>query len=188
MIDHLANDSSVYGGFGILRNTLRVNGSRKLGTRPNPHQARLGNSKSNRTNSTRIHTVPIHHIFRQNARGLKSHSALTKVIDSVIRGFSLGLQETWRVGKEEFTENNNIFLGSRHGAQHGHGLCGVCIRLSPIATAAWKASGPDSLHNDFGPRVIVVRMLVINPTTGYILAYLRFLLMRLLPMLRQMIL
>ena len=80
--------------------------------------------------------------------------------------FSLGLQETWRVGKEEFTGNNSTFLGSGPNAQHGRGSCGVGIRLSPVATTAWKASGPGSLHNDFGPRVIGVRMLVIDPTTG----------------------
>ena len=168
MVDHLANTSSDSGGFRILRNMLRVNGSRKFGTRPNPHQARPGNSKLNRTNSRRIHTVPIHHIFQQNARGLKSQSALTEIIDSMRcrKGFSLGLQETLRVGKEEFTENKYTFLGSGHDAQHGRGSCGVGILLSPAATTTWKASGPSSLHNDFVPRVVVARMPVLDHTTG----------------------
>ena len=130
MIDHLANASSVSGGFGILRNTLRVNGSGKLGTRSSPRHARTGSSKSNRTIFSRIHTVPIHHIFQQNARGLKSHSALTEIIDSMRcrNGFSLDLQETRRVDEEEFPENNYAFLGSGSDAQHGRGSCGVGIR------------------------------------------------------------
>ncbi len=133
---------------------LRVNGSGKLGTRPNPHKARLAISKSNRTISKRIHNVPIPRIFQQNTRGLKSHSALMEIIDFMRcrNGFSLDLQETWRVGKEEFTKNNFNFLGSGLDTQHGRGSCGVGILLSPAATATWKASGPCCLHDDFGPR------------------------------------
>jgi len=113
MNNHLAKDSSVSCGSGILRNTLRVNKPGKLGTRPIPYQARPLNfiSKSNRTNSSRIHTVPTHHISRHNARGLKSEGALTEITDSMRcrSGFTLGLQENWRIGKNEITEDNFIF-------------------------------------------------------------------------------
>ena len=171
MNNHLANASSVSGGFGIFRNTLRVNGSGKLGTRPFPRQARPGNFnfKSNRTNSSRIHTVPTHHIFQQNVRGLKSDSALTEIIDSMRcrNGFALGLQETWRIGNEIIIEENFTFLGSGPDSQNGRGSCGVGILLSPSATNAWKAaSSSTNLHNDLGPRVIAARLLVTDPTSG----------------------
>ena len=83
-------------------------------------------------------------------------------------GFSLGLQETWRIGKEEITEDNYTFLGSGPDTQHGRGSCGVGILLSPSATIAWRAAGPDNLHNDLGSRVMAIRMRVIDPTTGNI--------------------
>jgi len=168
MNNHPANASRVSGDLSIFRKTLRVNGSGKLGTRPTHSQARPGFSKSNRTNSSRIHNVPTHHIFQQNARGLKSNSLFTELIDSLRcrNGFSLGLQETWRIGKEVFTIDNYTFFGSGPDVQQGRGSCGVGILLSPTATAAWKASGPNSLHNDLGPRVIALRMLVLDSTTG----------------------
>ena len=168
MNTHLANASSVSGSLCIFRNTLRVNGSGKPGARPTSCQALPGNFKSNRPKSSRIHTVPTQHIFQQNARGLKSNSKLTELIDSMRRrnGFSLGLQETWRIGKEEITEDNYTFLGSGPDTQHGRGSCGVGILLSPSATIAWKAAGPDNLHNDLGSRVMAIRMRVIDPTTG----------------------
>jgi hypothetical protein len=161
MNTHLANASSVSGGLCIFRNTLRVNGSGKLGARPAYWQALPGNFKSNRPKSSRIHIVPTQHCFQQNARGLKSNSKITELIDSMRRrnDFSLGLQKTWRVGKEEITEDNYTFLGYYGpNTQHGRGSCGVGIFLSPSATIAWKAAGPDNLHNDLGSRVIAIRM------------------------------
>ncbi len=102
MNTHLANASSVSGGLCMFRNMLRVNGSGKPGARPTSCRALPDNFKSNRPKSSRIHTVPTQHIFQQNARGLKSNSKLTELIDSMRRrnGFSLGSQETWRIGKE----------------------------------------------------------------------------------------
>jgi len=76
------------------------------------------------------------------------------------------LKETWRIGKEVLTIDNYTFFGSGPDVQHGRGSCGVGILLSPTATVACKASGPNNLHNDLGPRVIALRMLVLDPTTG----------------------
>ena len=82
-----------------------------------------------------------------------------------INSFSLGLQETWRVGKEEITEDDYTFLDFVPNSQHGRGSCGVGILFCPTATIAWKAVGPDTLHNDLESRVIVVRLRVVNPAT-----------------------
>ncbi len=48
------------------------------------------------------------HLPQKATRGLKPNSRLTELIDSMRRrnGVSLGLQETWRAGKEEITEDN----------------------------------------------------------------------------------
>ena len=115
MNNHLENVSNVSGDFGIFRNTLRVNGPGKFGTRPTPCQAQPCNFnfKSNRAKFSQIHTVPTHHIFHQNIRGLKSDSALTEISDSMRcqNCFTLGLQETWRIGTEEIIEDNYTLLG-----------------------------------------------------------------------------
>ena len=73
----------------------------------------------------------------------------------------MGLQETWRTGVEEITEDGYTFLGAAPDEQDSRrGVCGVGLLLSPLATSAWKAAGPDNLHNDLGPRIIAVRMVV----------------------------
>ena len=81
-------------------------------------------------------------------------------------GFALGLQEIWRTGTEEITEDNYTFFGSGPSSQSGRGSCGVGILLSPLATNAWKAARSTNLHNDLGSRVIAVRMIVTDPTSG----------------------
>ena len=99
---------------------------------------------------------------------MKSDSAVTELVNSLRcrSGFSLGLQETWRCGKENFEEDGFTFLGSGPDTQQGRGSCGVGLLLSPAATTAWRAAGPDNLHNDLGPRVIAARMLVNDPASG----------------------
>ena len=103
--------------------------------------------------------IPTHVIYSQNARGLKTDSALTEAIDALRRrsGFSAGLQETWRTGLEEIEEDGFVFLGAAPAVQNGRGSKGVGILLSPLAVAAWRAAGA-VVHNDVGPRVIAVRM------------------------------
>ena len=170
MSNRLADAPGVSGGCHISRTTLRVNGSGKLGTRPTNRPALPGNSKSFRPKSTRKkNAIPTQTFFQQNVRGLKSHSAVTELIDSMRcrSGFSLGVQETWRSGIDEFTEDGYTFLGVGPDSQTGRGSCGVGILLSPAATVAWRASsGVRNLHNDLGPRIIAVRMLVADPSNG----------------------
>ncbi|EOD30309.1 hypothetical protein EMIHUDRAFT_253735, partial [Emiliania huxleyi CCMP1516] len=103
--------------------------------------------------------IPTHVIYSQNARGLKTDSALTEAIDALRHrsGFSAGLQETWRTGLEEIEEDGFVFLGAAPAVQNGRGSKGVGILLSPLAVAAWRAAGA-VVHNDVGPRVIAVRM------------------------------
>jgi hypothetical protein len=159
----------------------RVNASRKFEVRLNHHhhiRALPGNSKQllPKTIHTRAHThthtrdhshktIPIHTMFQHNVRGLKSDSALTELIDSFrcISGFSLGLQETWRYGKEIFEEDGCTFLGSGPDIQRGRGSCGVGLFLSHAATLAWQVASPDNLYNDFGSRDISAKMLVTYP-------------------------
>ncbi len=82
-------------------------------------------------------------------------------------GFALGLQETWRIGNEVITKENFTFLGSGPDSQTCRGSCCVGILLSPSTTNAWKdARSSTTLHNDLGPRVIVARLLVTDPTSG----------------------
>ena len=168
MSNRLADAPGVSGGCRISRTTLRVNGSGKLGTRPTNRPALPGNSKSFRPKSTRKkNVIPTQTFF--NVRGLKSHSVVTELIDSMRcrSGFSLGVQETWRSGIDEFTEAGYTFLGVGPDSQTGRGSCGVGILLSPAATVAWRASSwVRNLHNDLGPRIIAVRMLVTDPSNG----------------------
>ena len=98
-------------------------------------------------------------IYSQNARGLKTNSALTEAIEALRRrsGFSAGLHETWRTGLEEIEEDGFVFLGAAPAVQNGRGSKGVGILLSPLAVAAWRAAGA-VVHNDVGPRVIAVRL------------------------------
>ena len=94
---------------------------------------------------------------------MKRDDLLTEVVAGLRArsGFSLGLQETWRTGVEEITEDGYTFLGAAPDEQDSRrGVCGVGLLLSPLATSAWKAAGPDNLHNDLGPRIIAVRMMV----------------------------
>jgi hypothetical protein len=115
-----------------------------------------------------IHTVPTHNIFQQNVRGLKSDSALTEINDFMQcrNGFALGLQETWRIGTEEITEENYTFEGSGPSSESSRGSCDVGILLSPPATIARKSARSANLHNDLGPRVVAFRMIVTDPTSG----------------------
>ena len=100
---------------------------------------------------------------------MKSDSAVTELVNSLRCrfGFSLGPQETWRCGKENFEEDGFTFLGYGPDTQQGRGSCGVGLLIvSPAATTAWRDAGPDNLYNDLGPRVIAARMLVNDLASG----------------------
>ena len=70
------------------------------------------------------------------------------------------LQETWRTGVEELSEDGWLFVGSAPASQQGRGRMGVGIMLSPLGTTAL-----DERHTNLGPRVVAVRLLV-NETGG----------------------
>ena len=73
----------------------------------------------------------------------------------------MGLQETWRTGVEEITQDGYTFLGVAPMRQDSRrGVCGVGLLLSPMAAAAWRAAGPTNLHTDVGPRVMAARLVV----------------------------
>ena len=72
--------------------------------------------------------------------------------------FSLGLQETWRCGKEIFEEDGFTFLGSGPETQKSLGSCGVGLLHSHAATLAWRAAALGNQYNSVGPRVIAARM------------------------------
>ncbi len=78
--------------------------------------------------------------------------------------FWLGLHAIWRVGKYKIKEGNFRVLDYGPNSQHGHRGCGVGILLSRAETIAWKAVGPDNLHNDIEFRVIDFRLRVVDPT------------------------
>ena len=145
----------------ISHQTARVNTPGKRGTRPSRGRALPGRttSKFNCTKKKRKH--PVFDIFSQNCRGLKTDGAVTELIDSLRcrKGFAMALQETWREGKENFSEDGFVFLGSGPRKQVGRGSCGVGILLSPTAVVAWQAAN-SVLHNDLGDRVIATRLIV----------------------------
>ena len=133
--------------------------SGKRGPRLQPGCGRAPGVHHGRAQRVQRWKIPTHVIYSQNARGLKTDSALTEAIDALRHrsGFSAGLQETWRTGLEEIEEDGFVFLGAAPAVQNGRGSKGVGILLSPLAVAAWRAAGA-VVHNDVGPRVIAVRM------------------------------
>jgi len=72
--------------------------------------------------------------------------------------WAAGCQETWRSGKDDFTEDGYCFLGVGPAQQQGCGSAGVAIILSRSATSAWQAAGA-VVHTDLGPRVIAAPLL-----------------------------
>ena len=104
----------------------------------------------------------VHSILTQNCLGMKSATRKTELI-SVLRQrepLAVCLQETWRTGVEELSEDGWLFIGSAPASQQGRGSMGVGIMLSPLGVTAL-----DERHTDLGPRVVAVRLLV-NETGG----------------------
>jgi hypothetical protein len=99
---------------------------------------------------------------------LKTDFIVTELIDAFRcrSGFSLGLQNTWRCGKENFEEDGFTFLESGHDIQQGRESCGVGLIFSHVATVAWRAATPNNFYNYFGPRVIAARMLINDADLG----------------------
>ena len=99
----------------------------------------------------------------QNCWGVKSDSRIAQMLDTLgcRHTFAAFLQETWRMGDEEFEEDGYTFLGSAPASQGRRGSKGVAIILSRAATAAWRAAGAMVWRH--GPRVIATRALVTDP-------------------------
>ena len=103
-------------------------------------------------------------LVSQNVRGLKSDTRLDELFAYIIRMDVLAacVQETWRSGTEVLENTGCIlFLSSQNAhLQAGRrGSQGVGIALSPKGLQAWKAGGC-VLHNDVGPRMIAIRLLL----------------------------
>ena len=125
----------------------------------------LGVSRAPRSSSMsqrRKRKAVVEKFVSQNAQGMKSDEHLEELVSSMNQNnvFAACLQETWRTGKESLIHGDCqlLFAGlnvhrSRRGEQ------GVGIALSAEAVLAWKAVG-STLYNDFGARIIAVRLCV----------------------------
>ena len=99
-------------------------------------------------------------IVSQNLLGLKSEARLEEFFFSFRnRGLLAAcVQETWRLGKD-ILENGGclLFLLGLKSMKSNRGEQGVGIALSQRGVATWKEAG-SVLHNDFGGRIIAVRL------------------------------
>ena len=99
----------------------------------------------------------------QNVQGLKSQSRLDELFHIVKTRNILAacVQETWRCGFEIIEHDNCrlITVGLDVNNQSRRGSQGVGIVLSAEGTESWKAAG-SVVHQDFGARVLAVRMLL----------------------------
>ena len=93
--------------------------------------------------------------FSLNTRGLGDEK-----IEELLRAmrkkniFAFAIQETWRLGQDEFVKDGFRILTNNRSAGRKRG--GVAIVLSPAAVAAWKLGG--SVVNCFGDRVISIKL------------------------------
>ena len=99
-------------------------------------------------------------IVSQNLLGLKSEARLEEFFFSFrSRGLLAAcVQETWRTGKDTL-ENDGclLFLAGLKAMKGRRGEQGVGIALSQRGVASWKKAG-SVLHDDFGGRIIAVRL------------------------------
>ena len=99
-------------------------------------------------------------IVSQNLLGLKSEARLEEFFFSFkSRGLLAAcVQETWRTGTDTL-ENGGclLFLSGLKEMKSKRGEQGVGIALGEHGVAAWKEAG-SVLHNDFGGRIIAIRL------------------------------
>ena len=99
-------------------------------------------------------------IVSQDLLGLKSEARLEEFFFSFkSRGLLAAcVQETWRTGKDTL-ENGGylLFLSGLKEMKSNRGEQGVGIALSEHGVAAWEEAG-SVLHNDFGGRIIAIRL------------------------------
>lgn len=101
-------------------------------------------------------------IVSQNARGLKTDDRVQELFAALkMRNlFAVCLQETWRTGCDLLEVGEcRLILAGLNSMKSRRGEQGVGIALSQKAVLAWKAAG-SPVHNDFGARVVAVRLLV----------------------------
>ena len=105
-------------------------------------------------------------IWSQNCRGLKTDARVTEVVSELSERhvWAAGLQETWRSGRDEFSEASYCFLGVGPATQQGRGSSGVALVLSRSATSAWQAAGA-IVHADLGHRVVAAPLLAKDART-----------------------
>ena len=101
-------------------------------------------------------------IVSQNLLGLKSESRLEEFFYSLrSRGLlAVCVQETWRPGLETLKNGGCLLFTAglkKADMKSNRGEQGVGIALSEKGVPAWKEAG-SVLHNDFGGRVIEVRL------------------------------
>ena len=125
----------------------------------NVSQACLALNKTKQ--NAKIRTVT-ESIVSQNIRGLKSDDRIEELVHSVCsrKVFAACLQETWRTGVETLEHSSvRLLFAGLEVPVCPRGSQGVGIVLSAAAVESWKAAGA-VVHNDLGPRVISVRLLV----------------------------
>ena len=95
-------------------------------------------------------------LFTQNCRGAKTFDQMTILFNQMVkrRAFATFLQETWRIGDEEFMQGSQLFVGCGPCVQVGRGSQGVGIMLGRSATAGWKLGG--SIVHRISPRVLAL--------------------------------
>ena len=100
--------------------------------------------------------IDVRSIITQNCLGLKTQTRLTECIETMRQrnAFAACLQETWRTGVEELSEDGFVFIGAAPASQQGRGSMGAGILLSPLA-----ASALEDKHTDLGDRIVAVRLL-----------------------------
>ena len=103
-------------------------------------------------------------IVSQNLRGLKSDVRLDELFAYIVQFGILAacVQETWRSDNKSLQNGQCLLLaaGLDANAQAGkRGSQGVGIVLNASGVDAWRAGGYE-LHNDFGARIIAVRLLL----------------------------
>ena len=105
-------------------------------------------------------------VLSQNCRGLKTDARITEIVSEMATRhvWAAGLQETWRSGRDEFSEGGYCFLGVGPTNQQGRGSSGVALVLSRSATSAWQAAGA-VVHADLGPRIIAAPLLATDART-----------------------
>ena len=103
-------------------------------------------------------------IISQNLRGLKSDARLEELFLALkLRDiFAVCVQETWRHGQQTLEHGECLLILSglpENQMRSNRGEQGVGIVLSPQAVSAWEEGGK-ILHDDFGGRMIAIRLIV----------------------------